>query len=312
MVRYFLIYHDNKIKLLTLLDTLSMSVTHAEIVPDEKDSEDILYVDGMPYEDLLILLDTEDFIVSLVMSELDILMYKSHEYRKLASKTLAKRAALASRVELTSRGMKSFPEVMAKNYEVDPSQMSDANAILTEESVYTQLRQLISLRYHVLVKDASLMDSLRNVEKFGPSQYGALKAALNDGTLKKRQEEIIKAVKKVEHSLGGESRREIREHLYGTIVVFAYNARALVNTLRFNYMLMGPPGSGKSHLAKSLAEFFGSVGIFVRQDFANVKKPDLVASFVGQSAGKTRRTVYAALEGVLFLDEVLYVAEYMC
>jgi hypothetical protein len=274
-------------------------------VSPEEEPED-LHVDGMSYQDMMSLLNTESFIVSLIMSELDVLMYKSHEYKKLAKKTLSKRTALAARVELVSKGISSFPDIMSRNYTVDPAQMSDANAILTEESVYTQLRELISLRYHILVKNVPLMDSLRDVTTFGPAEHRTLKAALNDGIILERKRELIEGVKKVEMSIAGDSRREIREHLYGTVVVFANNARALVNTLRFNYMLMGPPGSGKSFLALSMSQFFGTVGIFVRKELANVKKPDLVASYVGQSAGKTRRTVYSSLEGVLFLDEVYF------
>lgn len=260
-------------------------------------------VGSISFEDVSQRIEDVQFVLLSIMSEIDILMYKSNVYKDLASKTKQKRALLAERVETQVKGLQSFPEVIAKQSKADPTQMSDANAILTEESMYTILRKRISARYKSLVRDQAGLSELRKLADVTPASLKALAATLHPKVVRRRQEELLDAVEYIETVLRGDSRKHIREHLYATLVAMTNNPRSVLETLRFHYMILGPPGTGKSYLARTMAEYFKKIGLFVRGDMQNTKKPDLVASYVGQSAGKTRRAVYSALEGILFMDE---------
>ena len=255
------------------------------------------------YTDIRNRLDDPSFVLSVIMSEIDLLLYKTQVYNTLASKTKGKRATLSERIDMQMKSINTFPEVISRSAQADPVQLADAYAILAEESIYTLLRNRIKGRYRDLVHATSNIKSLRSTTTFDTSSLSRLAAALRPGVLKKRQEELIVAVDSVELRVTGDARRDIREHLYGILLTFANNPRAVINTLGFNYMIMGPPGTGKSHLAHTMAQFFSVVGVFVRPEVFNAKKPDLVAAYVGQSAGKTRRYVYSALDAVFFIDE---------
>lgn len=265
--------------------------------------DDSVALDGSAYSDVRELLNSRDFILNVIMSELDILSFKSGKYKKLLLEIKKKRTALSERIRLQTEGLKTFPAIISHHATIDPAQMDDAYSILKEESTYAQLLNQISTRVQALVNDREGLRLLVPKRAFRSVDYKAFAMLLKPGVVARRQKELILAVEKLEIHLEGDARRTIREHLYGVLVAFARNPRTMVDSLRFNYMIMGPPGTGKSYLADEMASYFHIIGVFVRRDKSSVKKPDLVASYVGQSAAKTRRAVYAALESVLFMDE---------
>lgn len=69
-------------------------------------------------------------------------------------------------------------------------------------------------------------------------------------------------------------------------------------------LLLGPPGTGKTTVARLIGKIYGSLGILPRSDiFHEVTRADLVAEYEGQTAHKVEEAVKESLGGVLFLDE---------
>ena len=68
-------------------------------------------------------------------------------------------------------------------------------------------------------------------------------------------------------------------------------------------VIYGPPGSGKTEVAKILGKIFSKLGILKNESFKKVTRADLIAGYLGQTALKTRGVINESLDGVLFIDE---------
>jgi hypothetical protein len=68
-------------------------------------------------------------------------------------------------------------------------------------------------------------------------------------------------------------------------------------------VIYGPPGSGKTEVAKIIGRIFSNLGILTKKTFKKVSRNDLVAGYLGQTAIKTKDIIKASIGGVLFIDE---------
>ena len=82
-----------------------------------------------------------------------------------------------------------------------------------------------------------------------------------------------------------------------------------VDTVSRHLIFTGPPGTGKTTVARVVAQLYHRLGILPTTNVIEASRNTLVAGFTGQTALKTQAAIQSALGGVLFIDEAYTLAQ---
>ncbi len=79
--------------------------------------------------------------------------------------------------------------------------------------------------------------------------------------------------------------------------------KSVLNKFSLHAVFTGNPGTGKTTVARILANIFKALGILERGHLVECDRQNLIAGYVGQTAIKTAEKIDQAIGGVLFIDE---------
>jgi ATP-dependent Clp protease ATP-binding subunit ClpA len=108
---------------------------------------------------------------------------------------------------------------------------------------------------------------------------------------------LLPAIEKLNNMIGLE---KVKAEIFKIIIYYIQNPHA---NEYLHTIITGPPGVGKTQVAKIYADIFVRLGVLKTDKFIEIKRDDLVAKYLGQTAPKTRELLESAMGGVIFLDE---------
>ncbi len=119
---------------------------------------------------------------------------------------------------------------------------------------------------------------------------------------KKKNENALNELKAM---IGLDSVKEQVQQIRAKII-FDENRRkagAKVTTQSYHMVFTGSSGTGKTTIARLLAQIFNDLGVLRKGHFIEANRNDLIGQHWGSGSAKTAETIDKAIDGILFIDE---------
>ena len=104
---------------------------------------------------------------------------------------------------------------------------------------------------------------------------------------------------------------KIKKQINNLVSLLKFNKRANIDISKFNLHMVftGNPGTGKTTVARLFSDILYNLGYTKKNKLVEVSAKDLIAEYVGQTAGKTYNVLKSSFGGVLFIDEAYSIVE---
>ncbi len=112
---------------------------------------------------------------------------------------------------------------------------------------------------------------------------------------------ILPELQELQHMIGMDN---LKETIFFQIIYYLQDLHKVSPNDYLHTVILGPPGCGKTTVAKIIGEIYKKLKILSPNGkFKVAKREDFVGEYLGQTATKTKRLLNSCLGGILFVDE---------
>lgn len=105
--------------------------------------------------------------------------------------------------------------------------------------------------------------------------------------------------------------KEIKDVIGGFVSVLEFNKKIdHQNDFNMHMIFKGNAGTGKTTVARLIADIYYSLGYIKKNKVTEVQSQDMIGEWLGQTGPKTQAVIDSAIDGVLFIDEAYSLMEH--